>query len=262
MNHHSKLPPLDSASAVPLYQQLRNGIQGLLSSGEWSDTAPIPSERDLTEGLRVSRATVRQAIHELEREGWLVRHQGRGTYPAAQRIEQPLKRITGFSENMRSVGLTAQSKLLNAHLEPASASVARALRLGVGTPVAVVTRLRLAGGAPLMLERAHLNYALTPGLLERDLGGSLYDLLTHTYRLKFARGEETVEAILATGKLARALKLEAGEPLLYTQRTVFTDEGTALEYTERFGRADRCSFRVALEGDNTQIQFKDPDTAS
>ena len=191
MNHHSALPPLDSSSALPLYRQLRDGIQGLLSSGVWDGDTPIPSERDLTESLRVSRATVRQAIQELELEGWLVRHQGRGTFAAAQRIEQPLKRITGFSENMRSVGLEAGSKLVSARLEPALPAVARALRLAIGMPVAVVTRLRLAGGAPLMLERAHLNYALTPGLLERDLTGSLYDLLTSVYRLKFARGEET-----------------------------------------------------------------------
>lgn len=257
MNHHSALPPLDSSSARPLYRQLRDGIQGLLSSGVWDGDTPIPSERDLTGGLRVSRATVRQAIQELELEGWLVRHQGRGTFAAAQRIEQPLKRITGFSENMRSVGLEAHSKLVSARLEPALPVVAGALRLGVGTPIAVVTRLRLAGGAPLMLERAHLNYALTPGVLERDLTGSLYDLLTNVYRLKFARGEETVEAMLANAKLARVLELERGEPLLYTRRTVFTDDGASLEYTERFGRADRCSFRVVLEGDNTQIHFKD-----
>jgi GntR family transcriptional regulator len=257
MNHHSALPPLDTSSALPLYRQLRDSIQGLLSSGAWSDEHPIPSERELTERLRVSRATVRQAIHELELEGWLVRHQGRGTFPSPHRIEQPLKHITGFSENMRSVGLEARSKLVSAKLEPATPLVARALRLPNGAPVAVVTRLRLANDAPIMLERAHLNYALVPGLLEQNLRGSLYELLTRTYRLKFARGEETVEAIVADSKLARVLELKRGEPLLYTQRTVFTNDGAVLEFTERFGRADRCSFRVVLEGDNTQIHFKE-----
>jgi GntR family transcriptional regulator len=257
MNHHDALPPLDNSSAMPLYRQLRDAIQGLLSSGAWSDEHPIPSERELTQRLQVSRATVRQAIHELELEGWLVRHQGRGTYPSPHRIVQPLKRITGFSENMRSVGLEARSRLVSAKLEPATPLVAKALRLSSGAPVAVVTRLRLANDAPLMLERAHLNYNLVPGLLEHNLRGSLYDLLTNTYRLKFARGEETVEAIVADAKLARVLEMKRGEPLLYTQRTVFSDDGAVLEFTERFGRGDRCSFRVALEGDNTQIYFKE-----
>jgi GntR family transcriptional regulator len=256
MNPLHLLNSPDPNSALPLYRQLRDAIQGLLSSGAWVDSSPIPSEREMTEGLRVSRATVRQAIQELELEGWLVRQQGRGTFPAAHRIEQPLERITGFSENMKMVGLEAQSKLISAKLEPAVPLVAKALRLAAGAPVAVITRLRLANQEPLMLERAHLNYALVPNILEQNLKGSLYEILTKTYRLEFALGEETVEAIIANSRLAKSLEIKTGEPVLYTQRTVFTADRTALEYTERFGRADKCSFKVALAGNNTQIQFK------
>jgi GntR family transcriptional regulator len=117
--------------------------------------------------------------------------------------------------------------------------------------------LRLAGGQILMLERAHLQYALVPNLLEQDLSGSLYDLLSQTYRLEFAIGEECVEAIVANSRLAKTLQIKVGEPVLYSQRTVFTSNQTALEYTERFGRADKCSFRVVLSGNNAQIRFKE-----
>jgi GntR family transcriptional regulator len=227
----------------------------LLSSGVWVSTYPIPSEREMTQTLGISRATVRQAIQALELEGWLQRQQGRGTFPVAQRIEQPLEGITGFSQNMQLLGLEAHSKLISAKLEPALPLVAKALRLPAGVPVAVITRLRLANNQPLMLERAHLNYGLVPNILEHNLRGSLYQILTQTYRLDFALGEETVQAMLANNRLAKLLALEVGEPVLYTKRTVFISDGTALEYTERFGRADKCSFKVALSGNNTQIQL-------
>jgi GntR family transcriptional regulator len=250
------LSRLDPSAAVPLYRQLREVLQRALTEAQWRDDQPLPSEREMSEQLNISRATVRQAIHELELEGWLVRRQGRGTFPAPKRIEQPLKLITGFSENMRQAGMNPGSRLLEARLEPATIRVARALRLPRGGVVAVVTRLRLADDEPLMLERAHLNYALTPGLLERDLTGSLYETLTRAYRLHFATGDETVEAITADPKLAKTLGIKRGAPVLYTQRTVTTDSGAFLEFTERFGRADKCSFRVTLEGDNTRIGLK------
>lgn len=251
-------PPLklSSSAPMPLYVQLRDRLQEALQRGRWGEDQALPSERQLSETLGISRATVRQAIHQLEIEGWLVRRQGRGTFPAPVKVEQPLVMISSFTENMRQAGIEASSRLLSARLEPATGRVAKALRLGPGGVVAVLTRLRLAGGEPLMLERSHLNYALTPGLLERDLNGSLYELLHIAYRLNFATGSESIEAMLSEPWLAKALSLRRGSPVLYTERTVLTEGGVALEFTQRYGRADRCSFRVALAGDNAQVAVK------
>jgi GntR family transcriptional regulator len=252
-NDHFKLDP---NSAIPLYRQLRSSIQQSLASGEWPNDSALPSERELSETLNISRATVRQAIQELELEGWLVRRQGRGTYPSPAKVEQPLARITSFTENMRHAGITPTSKLISTSLEPATGAIARALNLGASGVIAVIVRLRLANGQAIMLEKAHINYTLVPGILERDLTGSLYELLHGTYRLQFAQGQETVEAILPEPWLAKALTLPRNTPVLYTERTVSTTDGIPLEYTQRYGRADKCSFRVSLEGDNANFTFK------
>ena len=248
---------LEPASPIPLYRQLRSSIQQALSSGEWPNERALPSERELSERLNISRATVRQAIQELELEGWLVRRQGRGTYPSPAKVEQPLARITSFTENMQQSGINPSSKLLSISLEPATGAVARALNLGAGGVVAVITRLRLADGQALMLEKAHLNYALVPGILERDLSGSLYELLHSTYRLQFAQGSESVQAILPEPWLSKAIGLPRNTPVLYTERIVSTIDGTPLEYTQRYGRADKCSFRVNLQGDNANFAVKE-----
>ena len=249
---------LDTQSPIPLYRQLRDVLQRALANGQWQDDQPLPSERELSEQLQVSRATVRQAIHELELDGWLVRKQGRGTFPSPVRIEQPLARITSFSENMQQAGIKASSRILTASLEPAVGAVARALRIGSSGVIASIVRLRLANDQPLMLERAHLNYALVPGILEHTsaLKASLYDLLHNVYRLNFATGFETIEAVTADAKLAKALGVIKGAPILQTERLVLTDDGTPLEYTQRYGRADKCSFRVNLQGDNANFTVK------
>ncbi|WP_425148639.1 GntR family transcriptional regulator [Deinococcus sp.] len=235
---------LDPGDVTPLYAQLKRALAAALPG--WPPGRALPSERDLTQQLGVSRATVRQAISELSREGRLVRRRGLGTFLNTELVEQPLETVSGYSENMRRAGRQASTEVVSAALEPASERVAAALKLTPGAAVAVIVRRRLADGFPLMVERAHLDYALTPGLLTQDLSASLYHLLTERYHLDLAHGEEIIQLLGAPAPVAALLGIAEQTPLLYTVRTVQTEAGRPIEFTERYGRGDRCSFRVAL----------------
>ena len=63
----------------------------------------IPSERQLTQELGVSRLTVRAALDGLVRDGYLDRRHGSGTYITEPKIAQPLT-LTSFSDEMRRRG--------------------------------------------------------------------------------------------------------------------------------------------------------------
>jgi len=54
-------------------------VARMITSGELRPGERIPAERDLSEALRVSRATVREALRELELRGLVDRRRGRGT---------------------------------------------------------------------------------------------------------------------------------------------------------------------------------------
>ncbi|RUT30231.1 GntR family transcriptional regulator [Arsenicitalea aurantiaca] len=255
------LPPdlrsaIDPKAPLPLFVQIKEALLHGLRNGAWDAESPIPSERQLMTELGVSRATVRQAIQELEIEGWLVRRQGRGTFPHAPKVEQRLELLAGFSDNMRAQGLEPSSRLVGRRLANADPRVARALGILPGAPVALIERVRLVNADPLLYEISAINEALAPDLLEQDLSGSLYALLGRRYRLVLAHGEETLEAVAADRDLARHLDIPEGSPLVYTERTVSTDRGQAVEFTRRWGRGDKSSFRVTLSGGNTQITRK------
>ena len=64
----------------------------------------IPSERQLTGDLGVSRLTVRAALDDLVRDGYLERRHGSGTYVTEPKIAQPLT-LTSFSNDMRRRGM-------------------------------------------------------------------------------------------------------------------------------------------------------------
>jgi GntR family transcriptional regulator len=251
-------PQLDPAATTPLYLQLKLWLQEQIRDGRYATHAPLPAERQLCESLGVSRATVRQAIDALEREGWVVKRHGRGTFVAPVKVEQPSGRLSGFSENMRQAGKEPSSKVLASELAEPDDGVAQALALKPGEVVAVITRLRLADGEPLMVERSHLACALVPKLLSHDLSGSLYGILTEVYRLMLATGEESIELVAAEPWVAKALGLPKGTPVLYTERLVRDERGVPLEFAQRFARADKCRFRVTIEGDNAAFALKEP----
>jgi GntR family transcriptional repressor for pyruvate dehydrogenase complex len=69
--------PLKSTSLV---QEVLAQIRENILKGEWAQGEKIPSENELSRLLRVSRNTVRSAIHQLQAVGVLVSKQGQGTF--------------------------------------------------------------------------------------------------------------------------------------------------------------------------------------
>jgi len=239
-------------SGLPLYHQLRERLRAAIRA-----TAPdtrLPPEKDLMAWAKVSRATTRRAIADLVQEGLLVAHQGRGTFTAPHRVPAGLgRRPLGFTEAMTRAGRTPGSQVLEQTVVPATGEVARQLEVPEGSDVVVVERLRLIDGEPAMLERAHLPAGLCPGLAGRDLTGSLYQLLRAHYGLAPARGEESILAVNADHRLARALRVPVAAALLATTRTTRADGGARLEYTLRHARGDLCSFFVELRNSSSVL---------
>jgi DNA-binding transcriptional regulator YhcF (GntR family) len=72
--------PITRKNGVPLYIQVKEAVLSEIKRGEWKAGDKLPTERELSEKLRVSRNTVSQAYQELEAEGILSSVQGRGTF--------------------------------------------------------------------------------------------------------------------------------------------------------------------------------------
>src|SRR4051794_37279618 len=153
----------------------------------------IPSERQLSVDLGVSRLTLRAALDDLAREGHLVRRRGSGTFVQQPKIAQELT-MTSFSEDMRRRGMVPGSRTVSLTTELAGARLGRALQVSPGDKVLVIKRLRLADGEPMAIETLHLPERLVPGLEPDDLDrGSLYELLGETYGIAIAEATQAIE---------------------------------------------------------------------
>src|SRR6476620_7225382 len=106
----------------------------------------IPSERQLSLDIGVSRLTVRAALDDLVREGLLVRRRGSGTFVSEPKIAQELT-MTSFTEDMRRRGMVPGSRTVELKSHPAGAWLGRILHVSPTKSLAVFSRLRLPAPA-------------------------------------------------------------------------------------------------------------------
>src|SRR5512135_3883595 len=103
-------PPAMNAQKVTKQSHTRQQVLDLIE--RLGVGTAIPSERQLSVDLGVSRLTVRAALGDLAREGYLVRRRGSGTYVQQPKISQELT-MTSFSEDMRHRGMVPGSRTLS-----------------------------------------------------------------------------------------------------------------------------------------------------
>src|SRR3954454_14407397 len=131
----------------------------------------IPSERRLSTDLGISRLTVRAALDDLVRDGYLERRHGSGTFVSEQKIAQQLT-LTSFSEDMRRRGMVAGSRTIELREIHAGAAVGRALNTSPDARVPLARPRPRPGGEPMALETLHVPAALVPGLTRERLENS------------------------------------------------------------------------------------------
>ena len=103
---------LQSESHIPLYVQLRDQLRALVHSGELRTGDRIPASRELATQLGVHRTTVANAYAELESEGLIQGHVGRGTYICGvpERQFSPPPRTNGNGGSVRWESLFADER--------------------------------------------------------------------------------------------------------------------------------------------------------
>jgi GntR family transcriptional regulator len=245
-------PPIDRRSPVAKYQQLQEILLDMVDA-ELAVDAPIPSERELAARFSMARMTVRQAIDGLVVEGRLYRVQGRGTFVARQKTDLQI-RLASFTEDMRSRGMRASSRVLTFERVAATPQLARALEIPVGEHVLRLERLRFADAIPMSVERSHLPERLVPGLLEGGFAGSLYAALQGQYGLVLDWGEQTIEAATPDPPDAKLLEIGPGVPVLWMRRYSYAGH-QRVEYATSAYRSDRYQLWVPLDRPKAAHRF-------
>jgi GntR family transcriptional regulator len=247
---------LRTDSPLPLYYQLEQALRSQISSGCWQPGSLICSERELMQAAGVSRATVRQALGNLMREGLLERVHGRGTFVARPKLEQEMRSVYSFAEQIGVQGLALEDRLLQRHRVPAADDLAALLAVAPGAPLIHLKRVRSLGGTPLMLDSSYIPFHLCPGLLTEPFESPLYRLLADRYDLPPVHCADVLEPVVADGAQAHLLDIEVGAPLMFLERQTFTRGDVPLHVARNYIPGSRCRFRINLWSEGPEAELK------
>jgi len=78
---------ISNSSQDPIYEQIVKQIKNMIIRGELAENEALPSIRSLAKDLQISVITTKKAYEELEKDGYIVTVQGKGSYVAAQNKE-------------------------------------------------------------------------------------------------------------------------------------------------------------------------------
>jgi GntR family transcriptional regulator len=228
----------DAASATPLYMQLANTLSTGITSGDWRANEALPSERVLSDQLNLSRVTVRKAIDMLCERGMLTRRRGSGTY-ITPKLEQPLSRLTSFSEELSQRGFTAGSRWLERSVGVASPLELLSLGLSPNMPVVRLKRLRTADEVVMAIETSTIPALHMPD--PNSVTDSLYGYLEARGAVPM-RALQHIRAVNASPEQARLAGLAPGAAMLHITRVSYLESGAAVELTHSYCRSDYYEF--------------------
>jgi GntR family transcriptional regulator len=256
----SSIPFLDSLSdvksgRVSLPQTCADAIAAAIGGGDYVPGAQLPAEAQMASNLGVSRATLRDALRQLEDRGLIIRRHGRGTFVAMRPIRKDLNRNFGITAMIRSGGYQPGTRGFEVLNEPADRDLAQSLGLFLGDPVTVLERVRLADDRPVVWSRDAMPRRFLD-VAQAMSGGdaSLYGLLYKRHQVAITRGVAELSPTSATASLAERLQVKRGAPLMYIKQVDYDGSGTPVLCSIEYHVSDWISFTLERVGPGAAVE--------
>ena len=238
---------VDPRLPIPMYHQLKTLLLERIEKGDWLPGHSIPTEVELMGQYHVSRTTVREAVSALVQEGFLTKHQGRGTFVCEPRHRERLGRLTGFAEEMIEHGYTPSAKLLNIQADLTGEKEFVQLGLPQDVHWVRIERLRLASGMAIAVERSYWPEEIAAILRREDLETVAYYAVLERNGIFLKYAEEDISTMSSNETDAACLGVRPGTALMVMERFSYDATDRLIEYTCTRYRGDRYKYHVRLE---------------
>lgn len=237
---------VDRGSPVPYYFQVKEFLAEEISSGRWPVGEKLPSEPVLCSHFDVSRATIRQAVGQLENEGLVRPVRGRGTFVARPRSSWLIQSTASFHEEATRRGHDVRSQVLRCEVAQLPAWATRTLDLPEGSTGVTVERVRSLDDQIVMYVQNYLPVEYAEAVLGADLErSSLYEVLQKgADEFVISGGRRVMDAEAADEWLADLLRIDPGTPVLFVESVSWDADQRPFECYQAWHITNRARVEV------------------
>jgi|AntRauTorckE6833_2_1112554.scaffolds.fasta_scaffold00171_25 GntR family transcriptional regulator len=235
---------LNKNSHIPLFFQIQDHFRNKIENTDIKPGTQLPTERELSNELDISRVTIRKAMRGLIAEGLCEKKVGKGIFVSNEKIPINLHRLEGTTDLLKKAGSSIKTIQNNKKIIKADKKYANLLNIKVNSKILYIKRIRYIDDCPVILEHTYLPLIRFPKLDEYDFSKSLYKILEKKHKVTPKNSRGSFNIIMAKEEEARLLNLQLNTPLLVKEATVYSKEGTAIEYNKSVYRSDKFNFMV------------------
>lgn len=230
-----------------LYKVIYDDVVEKILSGKYQVGEMLPSENDLETAFQTSRTPVRQALKQLENDGYIYRLQGKGSFVANRRPVGMWTLMTGFRNQYSGSWnkISARTMELRSMVAP---FYARVLKLDPEEELTYLKRIRYYNGEPVVFLEHYISPAIPLELFGRDgTFLSVGQVLKDEMNVDLIEVEEEIEASLASEDIAEFLQVPEGTPLLKVTRLSFDQRMTPIDANVYYVRTDKWKYVVKFK---------------
>ena len=227
---------------VPIHRKLYETLRKQISTGKYKDGDMLPSENELCQLYGTTRPTVRQALSSLASDGFIRKHQGKGS------IVHNLSREIGILSVAGTTSAVGDRKLITTIIvKPVLIPWPEDFMFPLSdtereSGCIYMERLRLLDGRPIFYDITHIANINLPRITSRQFQNrSLFQILRENYNLEIKGGEQRIKAIPADPKISRFLKIKSSGPVLHLERKLETNNPQVFLYSSIFCNTDKYS---------------------
>lgn len=220
---------------IPQYRKLYEILRGHIEKGVYKEGDLLPSENELCAVHNVTRPTVRHALDELVKNGYIKKHQGKGSIVMSGSKEIGILSIHGTTSAVGKENLKTKiisQPYVTTWEEPFFFELSQS---EIESGCILMERIRLMNEKPVFYDVTYLPNINLPRFCSRKFEDrSLFETLRKHYNIEVTGGQQLFSAIPANNFISKHLKVKKGKPVLHLQRKIETNRINFFFYSSLF----------------------------
>lgn len=239
---------INKNSYIPMYEQVANELREDIVSNNFNDNGNIGSQKELVDRFNVSVITIRKALSILEKEGLIIRKQGKGTFANKTLFQDNLKTLTGLSNVISEKGFIPDIEIRTFEIIETPKCFDEQVKMGLEEKCLYIERIHKIENIPVGIAQIYIPYKIGVELSKYEIEKyTIYEIYENKLGIELGKGTQTIKANKADKYLTDILLVEEKSPVLEVERLAFDDKGKLIEYIILSYEYDKYEFKVELQ---------------